>query len=59
LPAKAQTSPADIPALFARAWNGRDPAALAVLFDEDAEFVSVEDRSNVVGHPNYPSDQPS
>jgi len=42
LPATAQTSPEDIPALFARAWNGRDPAALAVLFDEDAEFVSVD-----------------
>jgi uncharacterized protein (TIGR02246 family) len=42
VPATAQTSPEDIPALFARAWNGRDPAALAVLFDEDAEFVSVD-----------------
>ena len=28
VPATAQTSPEDIPALFARAWNGRDPAAL-------------------------------
>ena len=44
VPATAQTSPEDIPALFARAWNGRDPAALAVLFDEDAEFVSVDGR---------------
>jgi uncharacterized protein (TIGR02246 family) len=42
LPATAQTSPEDIPALFARAWNARDPAALAVLFDQDAEFVSVD-----------------
>ena len=42
VPATAQTSPEDIPALFARAWNGRDPAALAVLFDEDAEFVNVD-----------------
>jgi uncharacterized protein (TIGR02246 family) len=42
VPATAQTSPEDIPALFARAWNGRDPAALTVLFDEDAEFVSVD-----------------
>jgi uncharacterized protein (TIGR02246 family) len=41
LPAPAQTSPADIPALFARAWNDRDPDALALLFDEDAEFVNV------------------
>lgn len=42
VPATAQTSPEDIPALFARAWNARDPNALAVLFDEDAEFVSVD-----------------
>jgi uncharacterized protein (TIGR02246 family) len=41
LPATAQTSPKDIPALFARAWNDRDPDALASLFDEDAEFVNV------------------
>ena len=41
LPATAQTSPEDIPALFARAWNDRDPDALASLFDEDAEFVNV------------------
>ena len=27
--------------LFARAWNDRDPDALASLFDEDAEFVNV------------------
>ena len=45
VPATAQTSPEDIPALFARAWNGRDPAALAVLFDEDAEFISVDGRA--------------
>ena len=31
----------DIPSLFARAWNARDPDALASLFDEDAEFVNV------------------
>jgi uncharacterized protein (TIGR02246 family) len=42
VPATAQTSPEDIPALFARAWNRRDPAGLAVLFDEDAEYVSVD-----------------
>jgi uncharacterized protein (TIGR02246 family) len=41
LPATAQRSPEDIPALFARAWNDRDPDALASLFDEDAEFVNV------------------
>lgn len=41
LPASAQTSPEEIPALFARAWNDRDPGALASLFEEDAEFVSV------------------
>jgi uncharacterized protein (TIGR02246 family) len=41
LPATAQTSPQDIPALFARAWNNRDPDALASLFEHDAEFVNV------------------
>jgi uncharacterized protein (TIGR02246 family) len=41
LPASAQTSPEDIPVLFARAWNDRNPDALACLFDEDAEFVNA------------------
>jgi uncharacterized protein (TIGR02246 family) len=41
LPATARTSPAEFPALFAQAWNTRDADALAVLFDEDAEFVNV------------------
>ena len=41
LPSTAQRSPEEIPALFARAWNDRDPDALAALFDEDAEFVGV------------------
>ncbi len=41
LPATAQTSPEDIPALFARAWSDRNPDALASLFEEDAEFVNV------------------
>jgi uncharacterized protein (TIGR02246 family) len=41
LPSTAQRSPEEIPALFARAWNERDPDALAALFDEDAEFVNV------------------
>ena len=44
VPATAQTSPEAIPALFARAWNDRDPAALASLFDEDAEFVDATGR---------------
>ena len=41
LPANAHTSPEDIPALFARAWNACDSGALASLFDPDAEFVHV------------------
>ncbi len=41
MPATPQTSPENIAALFARAWNARDSAALASLFEEDAEFVNV------------------
>lgn len=41
LPSTARTSPEDIPALFARAWNDRKPDTLASLFDDDAEFVNV------------------
>lgn len=41
LPATGPRTPEDIPNLFARAWNERDSAALAGLFDEDAEFVGV------------------
>jgi uncharacterized protein (TIGR02246 family) len=41
LSAPAQATPEDIPAWFARAWNARDPDALASLFDEDADFVDV------------------
>jgi uncharacterized protein (TIGR02246 family) len=41
LPPSGQNSPADIPGLFAKAWNDRDPDGLASLFDEDAEFVHV------------------
>jgi uncharacterized protein (TIGR02246 family) len=41
LPATPHTSPEHIPALFARAWNERDPDALASLFDHDAEYVNV------------------
>jgi uncharacterized protein (TIGR02246 family) len=47
LPATAKTTPENIPILFARAWNDRDPQALASLFDEDAEFVNV---SGLVWH---------
>jgi uncharacterized protein (TIGR02246 family) len=35
------TQPEQIPALFAAAWNRRDPDALASLFEDDAEFVNV------------------
>jgi uncharacterized protein (TIGR02246 family) len=41
LPASIKMSPEDFPKVFARAWNDRDPVALASLFDEDAEFVDV------------------
>lgn len=41
LPPTAKSSPEDIPVLFVRAWNNREPQALASLFDEDAEFVDV------------------
>jgi uncharacterized protein (TIGR02246 family) len=33
--------PEQIPQAFAEAWNRRDAHALAMLFDEDAEFVNV------------------
>lgn len=33
--------PEGIPRAFADAWNQRDAHALALLFDEDAEFVNV------------------
>lgn len=35
------TEPEQIPRNFAKAWNRRDPAALAALFDDDADFVNV------------------
>ena len=41
LPNTSQRAPQDIPVLFARAWNERNPEALALLFDEDAEYVNV------------------
>jgi uncharacterized protein (TIGR02246 family) len=55
LPPAAEASPADIPALFARAWNNRDADALASLFDEDAEFVNASglcwhDRESIRKH---------
>ena len=34
-------APERLPALFAEAWNDRDPDRLAGLFEEDAEFVNV------------------
>lgn len=34
-------APERIPSLFAEAWNARDPDSLALLFEEDAEFVNV------------------
>lgn len=39
LPPSAHSSPEEIPALFARSWSAHDSAALAALFDEDAELV--------------------
>ena len=41
LPATALKTPEDVPASFVRAWNAHDAAALASIFDEDAEFVNV------------------
>ncbi len=37
----AVDAPERIPGRFAEAWNGRDPDAIAALFEEDAEFVNV------------------
>ncbi|WPP49866.1 YybH family protein [Catalinimonas niigatensis] len=34
-------SPERIPKIFVEAWNQRDAAKLASLFDEDAEFINV------------------
>ena len=33
--------PEQIPRVFAKAWNRRDPRQLASIFDEDADFVNV------------------
>ncbi len=40
VPPSHNMTPADVPAMFVRAWNARDPDALASLFDGDAEFVN-------------------
>ena len=40
VPPSHHMTPADVPAMFVRAWNARDPDALASLFDGDAEFVN-------------------
>jgi uncharacterized protein (TIGR02246 family) len=40
VPPSHRMMPSDVPALFARAWNARDPDALASLFDGDAEYVN-------------------
>ena len=40
VPPSHNMTPADVPAMFARAWNARDPGALALLFDGDADFVN-------------------
>ena len=40
LPPSGHMTPADVPVLFAQAWNAHDADALASLFDEDAEFVN-------------------
>lgn len=34
-------SPESIPKLFVMAWNRREAAKIAALFDEDAEFINV------------------
>ena len=34
-------NPEDIPTRFAEAWNERDADKIAMLFDEDADFVNV------------------
>ncbi len=33
--------PENVPIVFVEAWNARDPDTLAMLFDEDADFVNV------------------
>ncbi len=39
VPPRHHMTPADVPAMFARAWTARDLDALASLFDGDADFV--------------------
>ena len=40
VPPSHHMTPADVPAMYARAWNARDADALASLFDGDADFVN-------------------
>lgn len=44
VPPSHHMTPADVPAMFARAWSARDTAALASLFDGDADFVNETGR---------------
>ena len=41
MPPRLIDSPDRLPHAFVEAWNDRDAHALALLFDEDAEFVNV------------------
>ena len=45
VPPSHHMTPADVPAMFVRAWNARDADALASLFDGDAEFVNGTGRA--------------
>ena len=40
VPPSHHMTPADVPAMFVRAWNARNADALASLFDGDARFVN-------------------
>lgn len=40
VPPSHHMTPADVPAMFVRAWNARDLDSLASLFDGDADFVN-------------------
>ncbi len=41
MPYTALDHPESIPTVFVEAWNARDPDTLAMLFEEDADFVNV------------------
>ena len=45
VPPSHHMTPADVPGMFARAWNARNVDALASLFDGDAVFVNGAGRS--------------